>query len=214
MTCVIHALSMLLNPLMKLSTAGFFVVLMLVGGFQTATAQSVGATDTKSQGKADAHTTAATKLETVRADASVAVKTNVSGATAKVEQGTAAPVESPSAKNERLEKEKVAADEAARAAEAQRAAESAGALARGEGERYAARLKAYEAARAGIGRVPAQPVKKTSLAQAQLPNGRWVVIAGVDRKEFSSKTEADRFVAEIKQAEFDSPIVLDSAPRK
>jgi len=199
---------------MKLFSSGFLVVLMLVGGAQTATAQSAPATDPKVQGKADGRTTEPTKTAPARVDASVTVKTDVNGSTAKVEQGTSVPAESPSAKKERLEKERVANEEAARAAETQRAADSASALARGEGERYAARLKAYEAARAGIGRVPAQPVKKTSLAQAQLPNGRWVVIAGADRKEFSTKVEADRFVAEIKQAEFDSPIVLDSAPRK
>ncbi|MEO6002505.1 MAG: hypothetical protein ABIZ04_12210 [Opitutus sp.] len=159
---------------------------------------------------------AAPKPETARTDAGVSVKTDAAGATASVEQGTTVPVpaESVTAKKERIQKEKLASDEAARATEAQRNADSASALARGEGERYAARLKAYEAARSGIGRKPAPPVKKTSLAQAQLPNGKFVVIAGPDRKEFSTKAEADSFVAEIKQAEYDSPIVLDGAAHK
>ena len=157
---------------------------------------------------------AAPKPEAARTDAAVSVKTDTSGATASGEQGVTVPVESAAAKKERLQKEKAAGEEAARAAEAQRSADSASALARGEGERYAARLKAYEAARSGIGRKPAPPVKKTSIAQAQLPSGKFIVIAGPDRREFNTKAEADSFVAEIKQAEYDSPIVLDGAPRK
>lgn len=198
---------------MKLSLSGCLTVLLFCAALQTGLAQASTATEPKTAGKVEART-APTKSEPSRPDSSVTVKTDVSGATAKADQATAAPAESPAVRKERLEKEKIASEESAHAAEAQRAADSANALARGEGERYAARLKAYEAARAGIGRVPSQPVKKTSLAQAQLPNGRWVVIAGADRKEFATKVEADRFVAEIKQAEFDSPIVLDSGPRK
>ena len=103
--------------------------------------------------------------------------------------------------------------EAAAEAERIRLADEASALARGEGERYIRRQKAYEAARAGH-RAPVVPVKSSSVAQLQLADGRCVVMAGSNRKVFPNKAAADAYVAEIKQAEANRPIVIDAAPTK
>jgi hypothetical protein len=110
------------------------------------------------------------------------------------------------------EKPKDPAAEAAAAAEAERvkAADEASAFARGEGERYARRQKAYEEARSGANRAPAVPTKTNSIAQAQLPDGRNVVIVGGDRKVFANKAQADAYVAEIKRADANRPFVIGS----
>ena len=110
-------------------------------------------------------------------------------------------------------KDPAAEAELAAQAEKARAAEEASAFAKGEGERYARRQKAYEAARQ-TSRPPVERPKKSSVAELQLPDGRYVVVAGGDRKVFASKAEAQPYLAEIRQAETDRPIVLGSAPRK
>ena len=99
--------------------------------------------------------------------------------------------------------------EEAAEAERARAADQASSLARGEGERYARRLKAYEAARAASAR-PSNEVgsKPTSIAEMVMADGRVVVVAGTDRKVFSNKAEADAYVAEVRKADFEKPIVL------
>jgi hypothetical protein len=117
-------------------------------------------------------------------------------------------------KKERLRKEQVAAAETTKADEEKRRVDDAAALARGEGERYALRLKAYEAARAGVGRTPVPPPKKFSLAQAVLPNGHSVVITGNVRREFATKAEADAFVAEIQREVEEAPLVISDSPGK
>lgn len=119
----------------------------------------------------------------------------------------AAP-ETEAAKKERLRKEQLAAAEQAKADEEKRRVDDATALARGEGERYAARLKAYEDARSGVGHTPVPPPKKFSIAQLVLPNGHSVVMAGDVRKEFNTKAEADAFVAEIHRQIDEKPLVI------
>jgi hypothetical protein len=104
--------------------------------------------------------------------------------------------------------------EAAAEAERIRVADEASALARGEGDRYIRRQKAYEAARAGLNRAPVVPVKSSSVAQLQLADGSCVVMAGSTRKVFPNKEAADAYVAEIKLAEANRPIVLDAGPSK
>jgi hypothetical protein len=106
-------------------------------------------------------------------------------------------------------KDPAAAAEAAIQAEKTRIAEEASAFAKGEGERYARRQAAYEAARSAA-RPPVEPAKKSSIAEMQLPDGRYVVLAGGDRKVFASKTEAEPYLAEIRRNEADRPIVLGS----
>ena len=112
-------------------------------------------------------------------------------------------------------KPKDPAAEAELAAQAERArvAEEASAFAKGEGERYARRQEAYEAARQ-TRRAPVERPKKSSIAELQLADGRYVVVAGGDRKVFANKAEAQPYLAEIRQAETDRPIVLGAAPRK
>ena len=122
----------------------------------------------------------------------------------------AAP-ETEAAKKERLRKEQLTAAETAKADEEKRRIDDASALARGEGERYAARLKAYEAARSGVGRTPVPPPKKFSLAQLVLPNGHSVVMAGDVRKEFATKAEADAYVAEIRRQIEERPLVISDS---
>jgi hypothetical protein len=107
-----------------------------------------------------------------------------------------------------------AAAEAAREAEKTRAAEKAAALALGEGERYVLRLKAYEAARSGASRTPLAPVRKNSIAQLELADGRCIVIVGGNRTVFATKAAADAHVAEIRQAELERPIILGTSPKK
>lgn len=93
------------------------------------------------------------------------------------------------------------------AAEAEKARlESEAALARGEGERYARRQKAYEAARANSARTSVDSPKRTSIAQMELADGTCVVIVGNDRTVFPNKAAADAYVADIKRAENDRPI--------
>ena len=103
--------------------------------------------------------------------------------------------------------------ELAAQAEKARVAEEASAFAKGEGERYARRQKAYEAARQ-TSRPPVERPKKSSIAELQLADGRYVVVAGGDRKVFANKAAAEPYLAEIRQAETDRPLVLGSAPRK
>lgn len=99
-------------------------------------------------------------------------------------------------------------------AEEQKKVDDANSVARGEGERYVLRLKAWEAARAvAVNRPTVPPAKKTSVASIELPNGHCVVMTGTERKEFATKAEADAFIRELKKAE-DEPIVISSSPGK
>lgn len=152
----------------------------------------------------EARTVPAPKKETVRVDQGTTV---TSKETPKPE--ATAPL-SPAAEKERQKKDQAAAADAAVQEEKTRAADQASALARGEGERYARRLKAYEAARAASSRSSNEVGSKpTSIAEMQLPDGRVVVVvAGADRKVFRSKSEADAYVAEVRKADFERPIVL------
>jgi hypothetical protein len=106
-----------------------------------------------------------------------------------------------------LAKKQVEADE-------QKKVDDANSVARGEGERYVLRLKAWEAARAVAVNRPSVPAaKKTSVASIELPNGHCVVMTGTERKEFATKAEADAFIGELKKAD-DDRIVISSVPRK
>lgn len=125
-----------------------------------------------------------------------------------------APVAPKPAPVEGEKKDATLTPEAAAEAERIRVADEASALARGEGDRYIRRQKAYEAARAGLHRAPVVPVKPSSVAQLQLADGRCVVMAGSNRKVFPNKAAADAYVAEIKEAEANRPIVLDAGPSK
>lgn len=99
-------------------------------------------------------------------------------------------------------------------AEKVRVQEEANAFARGEGERYALRQKAYADARAGVSRKPAVATKSTSIAQAQLADGRGVVIVGGIRTVFATKAEADAYVAGIRRDEEERPFVVGSGPNR
>lgn len=110
-------------------------------------------------------------------------------------------------------KDPVAEAAAAQEAEKTRLADETSAFARGEGERYARRQKAYEAARA-ISRSPTDAVKSASIAQMALPDGRVVVVADGVRTTFPNKAAADAHVAQIRRAELERPIVLKTVPKK
>lgn len=99
-------------------------------------------------------------------------------------------------------------------ADAQKKIDDANSVARGEGERYVLRLKAWEAARAVAVNRPSVPAaKKTSVASIELPNGHCVVMTGTERKEFATKAEADAFISELKRDD-DERIIISSTPRK
>ena len=110
-------------------------------------------------------------------------------------------------------KNPVAEAAAAQEAEKTRLADEASAFARGEGERYARRQKAYEAARA-VSRSSTESVKSASIAQMTLPDGRVIVVADGARTTFPNKAAADAHVAGIRRAELERPIVLGTAPKK
>ncbi|MEO7600326.1 MAG: hypothetical protein ABIV50_15435 [Opitutus sp.] len=181
-----------------------------IGAVLTVSAIACGAAETTKPAEKDASESRAKEYRTVptpKAD------------TVRVDQGTVVgnetpkaqptPPLSPAAERERLRKEQAAAADAAVQDEKTRAADQVSALARGEGERYARRLRAYEAARAASARSSNEVgTKPTSIAEMQLADGRVVVVAGSDRKVFSNKSEADAFVADVRKADFDRPIVL------
>jgi hypothetical protein len=157
----------------------------------------------------ESQTTAETKQNTVKIDPNAVA---VSDGTTDVKAPVVVPVVP--AEKDAKPKDPAAEAEAALQAEKTRVADEASAFAKGEGERYARRQKAYEAARSMAPRAPVEPAKKSSIAELQLADGRYLVVAGGERKVFASKAEAEPYLAEIRQAESDRPIVLGAAARK
>lgn len=192
------------STLPRLALALFVITSVCVGAEQPADSARERAAEKARQ----ARPSTSTKGEPVKIDANgVTVNDGVDPAVPVVPVAPKpAPVED--------KKDATLTPEAAAEAERIRIADEASALARGEGERYIRRQKAYEAARAGLPRAPVAPAKQSSVAQLQLADGRCVVMAGSTRKVFPNKAAADAYVAEIKEAEANRPIVLDAAPSK